>query len=645
MDKDLASPDFEAFSSSHLTKTPSVQNLDDIDSPILEEDEQNTSFEPSVAKESYGLERASEPEPLSIALSHCASEEQASITTNKEKTNSDIESGQDESGDELNTSNDSTDSDDTIIELSTVSQGLLSVDDDENTSDAFKEDLRSSGDTTMSARNMWMTSMLEVSKVPSLDASVALDISNKVKRQNVVPQNLLEEYLLMIDPRRADTEEKDITRHCAFAMPAVALTLGRDNWHVLRNTYLQLAQNYQWRVRRTLAYSMHQMASILGEEHAAADLLPLFKEFTVNEPECVRIGVLENLAEFVRVLPYDQRQAMLPTMKYFFGINDRHHRREFGNQLMDLLKLYPPSDCEQHLKLYCLLLLTDNVVFNRHQCHGLMSLLIERLGSEGEAKFVIDVCETLVKKFAQDGTWSRRQTFVFVVGRVFIDSVMSLDLYCQNLLPHLLSLAQDKVPNVRLAVAEVLSNHFVDHEYFRDTSNPETALVMDAYMSLQSDIDRDVRYFSRSPLTNEEVEAIHGPMHRGSPTRNNSSIMSFDKMSSLVCDMNDDFSARCEPVTSSNSNFNVSPQITFSNNDNNNSLLDKKDSDCNYLDNEEEQELGEYQRKTTTVVPVPMFSPHSSSASSSFSSTSIPNSSDNTDNSIPDHSSRRAPDE
>ena len=218
----------------------------------------------------------------------------------------------------------------------------------------------------------------------------------------------------------------------------------------------------QWRVRRTLAYSMHQMASILGGEYTATDLMPLFREFTVNEPECVRIGVLENLAEFVRVLPLEQRKAMLPTMKYFFGINDRRHRHEFGRQLVELLKLYPPADCEEHLKLYCLILLTDNVVYNRQKCYGLVSLLIERLGCEGDAHYVIGVCETLKKKFAVDPTWCRRQTYVFVAGRVFADKVMDMQLYCEHLLPNLLELAHDRVPNVRLVVAEALTNHIIN---------------------------------------------------------------------------------------------------------------------------------------------------------------------------------------
>merc|ERR1712142_1288764 len=40
--------------------------------------------------------------------------------------------------------------------------------------------------------------------------------------QSIVPQ-------LLIDPSRAQTVDNDIARHCAFSLPAVALTLGRTN--------------------------------------------------------------------------------------------------------------------------------------------------------------------------------------------------------------------------------------------------------------------------------------------------------------------------------------------------------------------------------------------------------------------------------
>ena len=43
------------------------------------------------------------------------------------------------------------------------------------------------------------------------------------------------------------TVDTELTRHCAFSLPAVALTLGRKNWGCLRDIYETLASDMQWK--------------------------------------------------------------------------------------------------------------------------------------------------------------------------------------------------------------------------------------------------------------------------------------------------------------------------------------------------------------------------------------------------------------
>ena len=63
--------------------------------------------------------------------------------------------------------------------------------------------------------------------------------------QDVVPQALLDQYLSMTDPSRAQTVDMEIAKHCAYSLPGVAFTLGRQNWHCLRDTYETLASDMQ----------------------------------------------------------------------------------------------------------------------------------------------------------------------------------------------------------------------------------------------------------------------------------------------------------------------------------------------------------------------------------------------------------------
>lgn len=66
--------------------------------------------------------------------------------------------------------------------------------------------------------------------------------------------------------------------------------------------------NFQWKVRRTLAFSIHKLAVILGEDITHKDLVPVFDGFLKDLDE-VRIGVLKHLMEFLKV---SSRYNLLP---------------------------------------------------------------------------------------------------------------------------------------------------------------------------------------------------------------------------------------------------------------------------------------------------------------------------------------------
>ena len=114
----------------------------------------------------------------------------------------------------------------------------------------------------------------------------------------------------MTDPSRAQTVDSEIAHHCAYSLPAVALTIGRKNWPLLRDTYHNLASDMQWKVRRTLASSIHELGVILGPEAIVSDLIPIFNGFLKDLDE-VRIGLLQHLSDFLNLLSLDQRSEYL----------------------------------------------------------------------------------------------------------------------------------------------------------------------------------------------------------------------------------------------------------------------------------------------------------------------------------------------
>ena len=57
----------------------------------------------------------------------------------------------------------------------------------------------------------------------------------------------------------------------------------------------------QWKIRRVLAHSLHELARILGAGRTSSDLLPIFEEYCTKDVDDVKVGVLAHLAEFFEV--------------------------------------------------------------------------------------------------------------------------------------------------------------------------------------------------------------------------------------------------------------------------------------------------------------------------------------------------------
>uniref|UniRef100_A0A4X2LZ02 Serine/threonine-protein phosphatase 4 regulatory subunit 1 n=1 Tax=Vombatus ursinus TaxID=29139 RepID=A0A4X2LZ02_VOMUR len=331
----------------------------------------------------------------------------------------------------------------------------------------------------------------------------------KSKVQDVVPQALLDQYLSMTDPSRAQTVDTEIAKHCAYSLPGVALTLGRQNWHCLRETYETLASDMQWKVRRTLAFSIHELAIILGDQLTAADLVPIFNGFLKDLDE-VRIGVLKHLHDFLKLLHIDKRREYLYQLQEFLVTDNSRNwrfRAELAEQLILLLDLYSPRDVYDYLRPIALNLCADKVSSVRWISYKLVSEMVKKLHMATPSTFGVDLINELVESFGRCPKWSGRQTFVFVCQTVIEDDCLPMDQFAVHLMPHLLNLANDSVPNVRVLLAKTLRQTLLEKEYFLSSANSHQEAVEQTIMALQMDSDSDVKYFaSIHPSSNKIAE-------------------------------------------------------------------------------------------------------------------------------------------
>jgi hypothetical protein len=138
---------------------------------------------------------------------------------------------------------------------------------------------------------------------------------------------------------------------CAFNFPAVALTAGVDLWDShLKDTYLTLTKDYQIKVRRTFAYSLHEIARIIGPERTEHDLVQIFALYLMDLDE-VKQGVLEHLSDFLAALAPSSRDEYIPILaEVWDGVMTNWRLRDtLAGQLKDISLLFDPTHVVEHV--------------------------------------------------------------------------------------------------------------------------------------------------------------------------------------------------------------------------------------------------------------------------------------------------------
>ncbi len=74
--------------------------------------------------------------------------------------------------------------------------------------------------------------------------------------------------------------------------------MGPSSWKNLIPVYVRMTEDRRLRVRRTLSFSLHEVANLIDE---ASELIPILEKLLDDVIE-VKEGVLENLPEFISKL-------------------------------------------------------------------------------------------------------------------------------------------------------------------------------------------------------------------------------------------------------------------------------------------------------------------------------------------------------
>lgn len=314
-------------------------------------------------------------------------------------------------------------------------------------------------------------------------------------RSDDVSTTLLSLYTAMAensnDPRFGDSES---SAYCAFNFPAVLLTLGPARWAEVRDAFHTLVKDLQWKVRRTLAYSLHEVAKILGPEQTESELLGTLDLFLRDLDE-VKVGAVRGLAAFMSVVSITVRRTYLPVLMEINADSVNWRLRKLvAKQLGEVAVLFAPVDIHQYILPLASQLYRDPVWSVRRACAAgvaklLLSVATDEAIAEGARSNLIELAHSTL--------FSERQTFASLCFPVVAELAPE---FFQPYYPHLMALARDPVANVRLEAGRVVA--------LLETRSRTSSEVTKTLLDLRGDKDRDVRAYSSSSPTSPASAAV-----------------------------------------------------------------------------------------------------------------------------------------
>jgi serine/threonine-protein phosphatase 4 regulatory subunit 1 len=305
---------------------------------------------------------------------------------------------------------------------------------------------------------------------------------------------------------------------CAFNIPGVAYTIGHARWHEIRPAYNVLAHSVQWRVRRSLACSLHEMAKILGKETTQRDLLPIFEAMLSDTDEVV-VGVIDHLAEFMSQVAPHARTGPLYLLQ---DVGKAEGKNVIGNwrlraalseQLGALSKVLPEDANEDALLPLLLRLLKDPASAVRAKSIDAVGGVLHNTAKASSLRWrsgkVGDVVAE-IKLMATNPRWLDRQAYVQMCG-AFV-GVVDANIIKEEFLPLMLMCVDDAVPNVKRELARSLARLDGDRSF---AGIPD---VLDTIRTLRNDPDVESvsiakNYVAEERSNGEYTTGLGGEFH------------------------------------------------------------------------------------------------------------------------------------
>jgi serine/threonine-protein phosphatase 4 regulatory subunit 1 len=171
-------------------------------------------------------------------------------------------------------------------------------------------------------------------------------------------------------------------------------------------------KDLQWKVRETLAHSLHEVAQLVGQQIAERTLLTIFEAF-MQDLEEVKMGVVAHFAAFLAMLSPDCRSQYANVVKELQEETNWRIRKHCAAQMSEFATLFSGEQLADSIIPVCLKLCQDPVISVRSAAFEGMAKFLAALEMTNASLFTSLFGELTKLK---EGSFHDRKTLVQICG-------------------------------------------------------------------------------------------------------------------------------------------------------------------------------------------------------------------------------------
>ncbi|KAJ3158369.1 hypothetical protein HDU86_002835 [Geranomyces michiganensis] len=332
---------------------------------------------------------------------------------------------------------------------------------------------------SMCADKSWRVRYMIADKFVQLAKAVGADI---------VREELITAFVALLKDNEAE-----VRTAAAGQVPGFSTLIDQD--FVLREILpcvKELVLDTSQHVRAALATQISGLAPFLGKEHTTEHLLPLFLQLLKDETPEVRLNIISKLDRVNEVIGIEVlSQSLLPAIIELQEDKQWRVRLAIIENIPLLASQLGVAFFDEKLAELCMNWLGDSVFSIREAATINLRKLTEVFGVEWAKQAIIPK----ILAMSTHENYLYRMTTVFALTA--IASAVNGDALRDNILPTVITLAADPIPNIRFNVAKCFEQIIPLAKKANLGSTVVAEQIKPALAKLAEDSDNDVRYYAQ----------------------------------------------------------------------------------------------------------------------------------------------------